>query len=52
MELPENFTDDMIDMELKNAVRDDKENDFPPAEESKKRIRFIMSGVSDDERNK
>ena len=51
MEVPENFTEEMIDMDAKEGVTEDKENNLPK-EENKKRIRFMMSGVSDEERIK
>jgi len=60
MEIPENLTEAMMEMEAakeaeKEAVSEDKENRKSSAndeDKTKKKMRFMLSGVQDDEKNK
>ena len=63
MEVPDNFTDAMIDLDAKEseAVAEDKENSLPQNEaanqpqsevEKKKPMRFMLSGVVDEEKSR
>lgn len=51
MEVPENLTQAMMDNAKEKEGSNDKENNSPNEADSKK-IKFMMSGVSDDERNR